>query len=46
MFTFQCDNFRLSKFEEDEVARHVARMREKGNALRLLVEKPEGRRPL
>jgi hypothetical protein len=27
-------------------ARHVARMGEKGNAYRILVRKPEGRRPL
>jgi hypothetical protein len=32
--------------EEDEVRGHVARMGEKRNVYRLLVGKPEGRKPL
>jgi hypothetical protein len=34
------------KVEEDEVGGHVARMGEKRNVYRLLVGKPEGKRPL
>jgi hypothetical protein len=32
--------------KEDEMGRAVARMGEKKNAYRILVEKPEGKRPL
>jgi hypothetical protein len=34
------------KVAEDEVGGHVARMGEKRNVYRLLVGKPEGKRPL
>jgi hypothetical protein len=37
---------RIMKARRIRWAGHVARMGEKGNAYRLLVEKPEGRRPL
>jgi hypothetical protein len=32
--------------KEDEMGRHVARMEEKRNPYRILVGKPEGKRPL
>jgi hypothetical protein len=35
-----------NQVEEDEVGRHVARMGEKRKSYRLLVGKPEGKRPL
>jgi hypothetical protein len=37
---------RMSKSRGMRQARHVARMGEKRNAYRILVGKPEGRRPL
>jgi hypothetical protein len=37
---------RIIKVEEDEVGGHVTRMGEKRNVYRLLVRKPEGKRPL
>jgi hypothetical protein len=37
---------RIIKVEEDEVGRHVAHMEENRNGCRVLVGKPEGKRPL
>jgi hypothetical protein len=37
---------RIIKLRKDEMGGHVARMREKRNAYRLLVGKSEGKRPL
>jgi hypothetical protein len=43
---FVCTRQKLGFEAEDKVGEHVARMMETTNAYRLLVGKPEGRKPL